>query len=187
MDQTTPTRPHEPARSSLPPVAVAVSRYNASVTDRLLKGAIDEYASRGGDPALVTVLHAPGAFELPAIALAAAQSGRFAGVVALGCLVRGETRHDRYIAQAVAHGLIDVTMRTGVPAAFGVITADTPEQAKARAGGKKGNKGTEAMAAVLDAAAVIAAVAQPAEASGSSATHISRSLLDKVAGKVGGN
>lgn len=127
-----------------------MSRYNATVTDALLDGAVAAYVERGGKEDDVTVVRAPGAYELPALALAAAQTGRFSGVVALGCLIKGETKHDQYIAQAVANGLVDVTMRTGVPCAFGVLTTETPEQALARSGGKKGNKGREAMEAVLE-------------------------------------
>jgi 6,7-dimethyl-8-ribityllumazine synthase len=139
-------------------VAVIVSRYNATVTDRLREGAVRVIESRLGSAEAAEVISAPGSYELPALALAAAESGRFAGVVALGCLIRGETRHDRYIAEAVAHGLVQVTMQTGVPAAFGVITAETAEQALARAGGKKGNKGEEATGALLDTIETIEAI-----------------------------
>ncbi len=133
-----------------PAVAVVVSRYNGSVTDRLLAGALEEYERRGGRRESVVVLDAPGSFELPALALAAARSGSFRAVVALGCIVRGETRHDRYLAQAVTTGLVDVTMRTGVPVGYGVLTVEKASQAHARAGGKKGNKGAESMAAALE-------------------------------------
>lgn len=131
-------------------MVIVVSRYNASVTDRLREGAVAEYSARfeGG---AVTVVEAPGSYELPALALAAARTGRFEGIVAIGCLIRGETSHDQHIASAVAHGLVDVTIATGVPVAFGVLTTNTAAQARARAGGAKGNKGQEAMAAVLDA------------------------------------
>lgn len=141
-----------------PPVAIVVSRYNESVTHALLTGALEEYEDCGGDRARVLVLDAPGAYELPAIALAAARSGRVAGVVGLGCLIKGETSHDRYIAEAVAHGLVSVTIATGVPCTFGVLTVDKASQATARAGGDKGNKGQEAMAALLDALETIASL-----------------------------
>jgi 6,7-dimethyl-8-ribityllumazine synthase len=145
--------------SSAPPaVAVVVSRYNASITDRLVEGALDAYALRGGDPASVHVFHAPGSYELPALAMAAAETGRYRGVVALGCLIRGETRHDRYIAEAVAQGLVQVSVQTGVPCGFGVLTVESGKQAKARAGGAKGNKGAETMGAVLETIASIEAI-----------------------------
>lgn len=129
-------------------VAIVVSRYNTSVTGELLRAAAEVCAQRtGAEP---DVFVAPGAYELPALALTAAGTGRYEGVCALGCLIRGETRHDRYIADAVAHGLIGVTLHTGVPVAFGVLTVDNPKQARARSGGSKGNKGAEAMNALID-------------------------------------
>jgi 6,7-dimethyl-8-ribityllumazine synthase len=136
-------------RSALPPVAVVVSTYNATVTERLREGAIAAYVAGGGSPEGIHVYPAPGAFELPAVAMAAAMSGKFVGVVALGCLIKGETPHDRIIADAVAGGLIDVTIASGVPVTFGVLTVDTAEQALARAGGAEGNKGADAMLALL--------------------------------------
>lgn len=169
-------------------MAVVVSRYNASVTDRLLDGARDAYVRRGGAAEDLTVITAPGAYELPALALAAARTGRFRGVVTLGCLVKGETRHDRYIAEAVAQGLVSVTIATGVPVAFGVLTTDTPEQAQARAGGSKGNKGAEAMDALLDTVEQADALRQPARGGlrvrrEPGAPGFGRALPDKAAGQ----
>lgn len=150
-----------PSASPAPALAVVVSRYNASITDRLLAGAREAYAEAGGDPqaAALHVIPAPGSYELPALALAAARSGRFRGVLAIGCLIKGETSHDRYIADAVAQGLINVTIATGVPCAFGVLTVDTPEQAEDRAGGEHGNKGAEGMSALIDTVREIDALA----------------------------
>jgi 6,7-dimethyl-8-ribityllumazine synthase len=133
----------------VPAVAVVISRYNASVTGKLLDGAVAAYAAAGGDPASVTVVEAPGSYELVSLSNAAARSGRFAAVVALGCIIRGDTDHDRYIASAVAHGLAQVSVETGIPVAFGVLTVNTPRQARERAGGVHGNKGAEAMGAAL--------------------------------------
>ncbi|MEX2218861.1 MAG: 6,7-dimethyl-8-ribityllumazine synthase [Phycisphaerales bacterium] len=145
-------RAEPPLRGAGPPrVAVIVSRYNGSITGALLEGALDRYEFRAGPRAAVAVFDAPGAFELPVLALAAAQSGVYDAVVALGCLIKGETRHDRYIADACARGLAEASLRTGVPIAFGVLTVDTPDQARQRAGGRDGNKGADAMDAALDA------------------------------------
>lgn len=135
---------------SLFPIAIVVSRYNASITDELLHAAADEYAAAGGSPDDLVVLDAPGAFELPALCLHAARTGEFAGILAIGCIIKGDTSHDQYIAHAVAQGLVHITLHTGVPIAFGVLTTDTVEQAQARAGGRKGNKGQEAMAALIE-------------------------------------
>jgi 6,7-dimethyl-8-ribityllumazine synthase len=141
--------PRSVTPDAAPTIAVVVSRYNASITDKLLQGALNtlRVQSPGSKH---EVIQAPGAFELPALALAAAQTGRFQGIAALGCLIRGETTHDRVIADAVAHGLVQVTIATGVPVTFGVLTVDTPEQAQARAGGDQGNKGADAMSALLE-------------------------------------
>jgi 6,7-dimethyl-8-ribityllumazine synthase len=141
-----------------PPLAIVVSRYNESITDPLLIGAMEAYERAGGDSASLAVVHAPGAFELPTIVLAAAESGRFAGVVALGCVIRGQTRHDRYLAQAVARGLMDVSLHARLPVAFGVLTTENAAQARERAGGSRGNKGSEAMQACLDSIAALRAL-----------------------------
>ncbi len=151
----TPNTPHKP-----PPVALVVAQYNSSVTNRLRDGALSAYAEAGGDPASVTVIEAPGAFELPALCAAVARSGRCAGVVALGCIIEGETSHGDHIARAVAGGLIDVTLQLGIPVSFGVLTVDTAGQAHARAGGQQGNKGVEAMHALLETLAATAALAR---------------------------
>jgi len=154
MAETTPN----PSNPSVPPVAVVVSRYNRSITDTLKRGAVEEYLRRGGTRENLAVIDAPGAFELPAVADAAAESGLYRGVCCLGCVIKGETSHDQHINAAVAQGLMAISLRLGVPATFGLLTTDTIEQAKARAGGAKGNKGAEAMGATLDAIAAIDAI-----------------------------
>jgi len=152
-----------PETPAIPPVAIVVSTYNRTVTDALRDGAVEEYLRRGGSRDTLALIEAPGAFELPAIADAAAESGLYRGVCCLGCVIRGETSHDQHINAAVAQGLMSISLRLGVPAAFGVITANTPEQARARAGGDKGNKGTEAMSAVLDTLGAIDAIGDAAD------------------------
>lgn len=136
--------------NAAPRVIIVVSRYNAGITGRLLAGALDAYRTRhpGGRPP--HVVDAPGAFDLPALCLAAAGAPRVDGVLALGCIIKGETMHDRVIADAVAGGLVGVTLRTGLPVALGVLTVNTLAQARARAGGRQGNKGAESMDALLD-------------------------------------
>lgn len=135
-------------QADAPRVAVIVSRYNHSITEPLLAGAMACYSARyRSDP---HVYPAPGAYELPFLAAAAASSGRYDGVVALGCVIRGETRHDRYINHAVAQSIAGAALATGVPIAFGVLTVENAKQARERAGGKHGNKGSEAMQALLD-------------------------------------
>lgn len=143
-------RPSTPTARTLPAIAIIVSRYNTSITDPLLIGAVEAYERSGGDSDSLVILHAPGAYELPMLALAAAESGRFAGVVCLGCVIKGQTKHDRYINQAVARGLMDVSLHARLPVAFGVLTVENAKQARDRAGGSRGNKGAEAMRACLD-------------------------------------
>jgi 6,7-dimethyl-8-ribityllumazine synthase len=104
----------------------------------------------------VDVVWLPGAFELPAAAAAAAESGRYACLVALGAVIRGETAHFEYVAGAAARGITDVSVRYAIPVGFGVLTVDTLQQAIDRAGGSAGNKGHEAAAAALGAAEAIA-------------------------------
>ncbi|MCA9272618.1 MAG: 6,7-dimethyl-8-ribityllumazine synthase [Phycisphaerales bacterium] len=140
------------------PVAIVVSRYNRSVTTRLLEGAQAEIERRGVPADRIAVIEAPGAFELTALSNAAARSGAYRGVVALGCLIHGETLHDRYIAEAVAQGITKITVETGVPVAFGLITAETSDHANARSGGAKGNKGAEAAAALMDTLGMMDAI-----------------------------
>ncbi len=139
-------------------VGIAVSRYHHRVTDGLLTGATTAFREAGGVDEDLIVVDAPGAFELVALARALAMRTDMDAVVCLGCVLTGETTHDRYICDAVAHGFAEITARTGKPVAFGVLTCQTIEQAEARAGGAKGNKGAEAMSAALVAARAVARI-----------------------------
>ena len=156
----------DPAPAGAPRVAVVVSRYNEWITERLLEGAAEAFARRAGGEGVLDVARVPGAFELPAAAGAAARSGRYDAVVALACLIRGETAHDRHIASAVATSLASLGAELGLPVAFGVLTTETPEQAEARAGGAHGNKGAEAMDAALDTIGACRALAGGARGGG---------------------
>ena len=138
-----------------PRVAVVVSRYHSLVTQRLLDGALEAARARGAE---VDVIFSAGAFELGILSLEAARSGRYAGVAALGCVIRGETTHYNYVCSESARGVLRAGLETGVPVAFGVLTCETAEQAFARAGGTAGNKGFEAVETALDTAAALGAV-----------------------------
>ena len=137
-------------------VGILVSRYNETVTERLLAGAEACLRDRGVGPERVDVVRVPGAWELPLAARALAARGGYLAVVALGAVIRGETAHFDYVAGEASRGLMDVALRYGVPVGFGVLTCDTLAQALARAGGEAGNKGREAAEAALDAAAALA-------------------------------
>jgi 6,7-dimethyl-8-ribityllumazine synthase len=139
-------------------VAIAASRFNRLVTDPLVAGAVEALRRHGVAEADVDVAWAPGSFELPLLAARLAATGRYAGVVALGAVVRGATAHFDYVAGEAASGLGAVARAAGVPVAFGVLTTDTMEQALDRAGGKAGNKGAEAALAVLELAGLLEAV-----------------------------
>ena len=139
-------------------IAIVQSQYHHEICNGLSTGAVDAFINAGGDSQNIVHVHAPGSYELVAIALALAERTDIDAVVALGCVLTGETSHDRYICDAVAHGLVDVTIRTGKPVAFGVLTCITIEQARARSGGSKGNKGIEAMHAAIAATRTIAEI-----------------------------
>jgi 6,7-dimethyl-8-ribityllumazine synthase len=132
--------------------AVLVSRFNEAITSRLRDAAVAALSEAGAAAPDVEVFQVPGAFELPQAARAAAESGRFDALVCLGCVIRGETPHFEYISAAVAHGLMAASGETGVPMAFGVLTTDTSDQAIARAGDGRDNKGFEAAAAAVEMA-----------------------------------
>ena len=113
-------------------VAVVVSRFNGEITNRLLRSALDELEEAGVAQESILVMPVPGAFELPLAAMALAKTRRYACVVALGCVIRGETPHFDYVASEAASGLQLAQIETGVPVAFGLLTCDTAEQAEAR-------------------------------------------------------
>jgi len=137
-------------------VAILVSRYNELITTALLEGALACCQEAGVRREDVDVIWVPGAFELPAAAAAAAGTKRYACLVALGAVVRGDTPHFEYVAGEAARGLNAVAVAHALPVGFGVLTVDTMQQAQDRAGGSAGNKGHEAAAAALQAADVIA-------------------------------
>jgi len=142
-------------------VAIVVSRFNSYLTDHMLHGALDAYDRMAGPPEgdprrerQLTVVHVPGSFELPVTALTLAKSGDYDAVICLGCVIRGETDHYDHVVEQTAKGIREVGTSTGVPCIFGVITADTVEQALNRAGVKQGNMGANAMMAAVEMAHV---------------------------------
>jgi 6,7-dimethyl-8-ribityllumazine synthase len=133
-------------------VAIIVSRYNELVTARLLDGARSCCREAGLPEDAVDVCWVPGAFELAGAAMAAARSGRYACIVALGAVIRGETPHFDFVAGETTRGLGEVVLRHGVPVGFGLLTVESMDQARERAGGRAGNKGHEAAEAAIRAA-----------------------------------
>ena len=137
-------------------VAIVAARFNDFIVASLLKGARAAWIERGGAAQDLTVVRVPGAFELPVVVRRLAASGRYDAVVALGCVIRGDTPHFDYVAGEAARGLQLAGFETGVPVAFGVLTVDSLEQALERAATSAGNKGGEAMESALEMAAVMA-------------------------------
>lgn len=130
--------------------AIVAARFHEAITTRLVEGAREALRRHGVAARDVSVVWVPGAFEIPQVALRLAQRGGVDALVCVGCVIRGETPHFEYVAGEAARGIAEVARLSGVPTTFGVITADTAEQAEARAGGKVGNRGEEAALAALE-------------------------------------
>lgn len=143
---------------------VVVSRFNEEVTRRLLDGALGSLARAGWPAERRDVVWVPGAFELGLALDRALATGRYRLAVALGAVIRGETAHFEYVAQAAAAGVREASVRFGVPVGFGVLTCDSEEQAMARAGGEVGNKGADAAESAVEMVRVLEAIAQRAQA-----------------------
>jgi 6,7-dimethyl-8-ribityllumazine synthase len=138
----------------MPDFAICVATFYDDLAERLVNGAVEAFAEHDVSPASLHTHEVPGAFELPVAAKWCAESGRFAGVVCLGAVIRGETDHYDYVCSEAARGVQEVALRTGVPCAFGVLTCETMEQALARSGGDVRNQGRNSALAVLRMAAL---------------------------------
>ncbi|MBX3360570.1 MAG: 6,7-dimethyl-8-ribityllumazine synthase [Phycisphaeraceae bacterium] len=173
----------QPANALTPRIAVVVSRYNATVTDRLLEGAIAEAERRTGF--IADIWHAPGSFELPRRPRSRKREVRRRSDARLHH--QGETTHDQHIANAVAGSyIVEVSLKHGIPVTLGVLTVNTPEQASERAGGKHGNKGADAMGALIDVLSVIgrARSITALENRPSQTFAIASTINDKASGSV---
>ena len=137
-------------------VAIVAARFNDAIVSALLQGAVSTWRERGGVESDLFITRVPGAFELPIVARRLIASGRYEAIVALGCVIRGDTPHFEFVAGECARGLQQASTDTGVPIAFGVLTLDSIGQAQARAGTDSGNKGAEAMASALEMAHLMA-------------------------------
>jgi 6,7-dimethyl-8-ribityllumazine synthase len=132
--------------------AVIVSRYNESISSKLLSGAVETLKANGVSDGDIDVVWVPGAWEIPVVADRLARTGHFDALVCLGAVIRGETTHDQHINRQVSNSLGDISLQYGVPVAFGVLTCNSVEQAVNRAGGSHGNKGEECASAALEMA-----------------------------------
>ena len=138
--------------------AIVLSRFNSLVGERLLEGAIDTLKRHGVDEAQISIARVPGAYEIPLVTQQLAQSGNYDAVICLGAVIRGETAHFDYVAGPMASSLAAIALATGIPVLFGVLTADTVEQALDRAGSKSGNKGADAAMAAIEMANLLKAL-----------------------------
>ena len=135
---------------------IVVSRFNEFISKNLLSGAIDSLSRHEADPANIDVAWVPGSFEIPLVANKMATSGKYDAVICLGAVIRGNTPHFDYVAAEVSKGIARVGLDTGVPVSFGIITADTLEQAVDRAGAKAGNRGWQAALTAIEMANLMA-------------------------------
>jgi 6,7-dimethyl-8-ribityllumazine synthase len=131
---------------------IVVARFNEILTAQLTAGAIDTLTRLGADQSAITVVHVPGAFELPQAAKKVALTGNTDAIICLGVVIRGETPHFEYVAGEAASGISRVGTETGIPTIFGVVTTDNMDQAVARCGAKAGNKGRDAAEAAVEMA-----------------------------------
>ncbi len=129
---------------------IIVSRFNSFISDRLLEGALDTLVRHGADEEKITVVKAPGAFEIPLVAKKMATAGKYDALICLGAVIRGGTPHFEYVSAEVTKGIATVSLQAEVPIAFGVLTTDSVEQAIERAGTKAGNKGVEATLSAIE-------------------------------------
>ena len=132
--------------------ALIAARFNDFVVEPLLRGALDALKRHGVTEKQIDIVRVPGAFDIPIVARKLAQSQRYEALIALGCVIRGQTPHFDYVAGECAGGIARIALETGVPVAFGVLTTDTVEQAVDRAGGKAGNKGADAALVAIEMA-----------------------------------
>lgn len=129
---------------------IIVSRFNSFISDRLLEGAIDTLTRHGANSEQITVIKAPGAFEIPLVAQKMASSNKYDALICLGAVIRGGTPHFEYVSSEMTKGIASVSLQSGLPIAFGVLTTDSVEQAIERAGTKAGNKGVEAAMSAIE-------------------------------------
>ena len=135
--------------------AIVVARFNELIVERLLEGALDTFQRHGGNPDDVVVIRVPGAYEIPLAAKKIAGKGHYDAVICLGAVIRGETPHFDYVAANAASGISTVSLESGIPISFGILTTDTIEQAIERSGTKSGNQGRNATLTAIEMASLL--------------------------------
>lgn len=150
---------------------IVVAEWNQDITHALYEGCYDTLVKHGANPDDIETIQVPGAFELPAGAKLLLSNFKLDAVICIGCVIKGETKHDEYISNAVATGLMGLGVATGIPCIFGVLTPNNHQQAKERAGGKHGNKGVEAAVTAIRMAALKNDIKKPAKSVGFKMGH----------------
>lgn len=135
-------------------IGIIVSRFNNFITEKLLDGALDGLKSHGAEDSKISIVHVPGAFEIPLLAQRMAKSGKFDALICLGAVIRGETPHFEYVSEAVTRGIVRTISQHEIPVAFGVLTTNSVEQAMERSGAKDANKGYEAALVAIEMVSV---------------------------------
>ena len=135
--------------------AIVAAEFNGLITSRLADAAVESLRRHGAGEEQITRIWVPGSFEIPTVAAHLAESGKYSAIICLGCIIRGQTAHFDHVAQQAAHGIAEIGLATGVPTIFGIITADTVDQAMDRAGLKLGNAGWNAACAAMEMADVM--------------------------------
>jgi 6,7-dimethyl-8-ribityllumazine synthase len=135
--------------------AVVAAKFNAEIVDALLAGALDGFSKHGVSADRIDVVRVPGAFELPLVAQRLGKSGKYAAVVCLGAVIKGDTDHYEYVCRAATDGVTQAALSCGIPLIFGVLTCATEDQALARAGGKEGNKGFDSAVTAIEMASLM--------------------------------
>jgi len=141
-------------------IGIIVSRFNHFITEKLLQGALDGLKSHGGEDSNITIVHVPGAFEIPLIADKMAASGKFDALVCLGAVIRGDTPHFEYVSDAVTRGIGKTVGKYQLPVGFGVLTTNNVEQAMERSGVKDANKGYEAALTAVEMVNVVRTISE---------------------------
>ena len=137
---------------------IIVSRFNEFISGKLLSGAIDELKRHGVEDSNMDIIWCPGAFEIPLIAKKCAKSGKYSAIITLGAVIKGSTSHYDYVCAEVSKGVASVSLETGIPVIFGVLTTESLEQAIERAGTKAGNKGADAAKSAIEMASLVKAI-----------------------------
>ncbi len=131
-------------------IAIVIARFNDFISNKLLEGALDSFIRHDGEESNCAIYKVPGAFEIPLTCQKVAATGRFDGIIALGAIIRGSTPHFEYVSNEVSKGIAQVSLKSEIPIAFGVLTTENIEQAIERAGTKAGNKGSDAMLSLIE-------------------------------------